>query len=107
MTTVKRYALWANILREARKLILNRRHRFLCHAIRDAVGYFELPPFHPMTRECSAMTDWVESLIGYSGSLDNWLRDRHGIDYYRQDSSNMRLLRLRWIDWMIQELERD
>lgn len=57
----------------------------------------------------SNLHSWISSMLGGKFSLTAWLRDVHNIfpgEYLEKDfTRKLQSTRIRWIDWMIQEIK--
>lgn len=93
------------VLREARVIIEDKEERYLCVAIElvDEIhgGY-----------SCKAeyLVSWIDSMLEGCSTLGLWLVEHGHVKSRREeyrdldDGYAMRHLRLRWIDWMIEQL---
>jgi hypothetical protein len=92
------------ILRRARELIESEQEIFICLAIECAAKRLE------RISDGEGLVVWVESMLGGSGTLSDWIRRNHQeLWESAKCDERIRLLRatrLAWIDWMISELEK-
>lgn len=87
------------ILKEARRLIKTRAEDFVCVAIR--MSHVEAPPedYHQLRK-------WIRSMLEGHYVLDDWVEENvPGATEVYLWKEKLRVTRLAWIDWMIQQLE--
>lgn len=101
------------VLREARNLIDLYAEGYLCEAIYTASGEEHNPPNTKRVRAGRYLRKWVMKMIAPNVSLFGWL-ERQGAPLYPMWDKNpdkvleqLRVTRLAWIDWMINELEKE
>ena len=96
------------LLQRARIRIKDQENSYICFALSDVVTY--MLPFGDDKRIAQAWTasdylcDWVHSMLGnHVYTLQDWLVAYGHVDCVKPQK--LRQIRLRWIDWMINELK--
>ena len=96
------------LLQRARIRIKDQENSYICFALHDVVTY--MLPFGDDKRIAQAWTasdylcDWVHSMLGnHVYTLQDWLVAYGHVDFVKPQK--LRQIRLRWIDWMINELK--
>jgi hypothetical protein len=91
-----------NRLKHARKLISKGNQTYLCYALNDGCSQEDF-------RLAWYLQDWVMSMLKknnrpLSMCINNWIFYTHGIRVSKRDAKK---IRLKWIDWMVSELEKE
>jgi hypothetical protein len=96
------------LLQRARIRIKDQENSYICFALNDVVTY--MLPFGDDERIARAWTtvdylcDWVHSMLGnHVYTLQDWLVAYGHVDFVKPQK--LRQIRLKWIDWMINELK--
>ena len=50
------------------------------------------------------LVEWILKMLGGRAWLEDWLYYRHGLHASKEE---LKQIRLRWIDWMIEELQKE
>jgi hypothetical protein len=97
------------LLQRARIRIKGQENSHVCFALQDVVTY--MLPFGDDKRVRQSwaasdyLCDWVHSMLGTYHTLQDWLIKRYGYSNVVHDTQKLRQTRLKWIDWMINELK--
>ena len=96
------------LLQRARIRIKDQDNSYICFALSDVVTY--MLPFNDDKRVAQAwvavddLCDWIHSMLGnYVFTLSDWLIAYGHVDFVKPQK--IRQIRLKWIDWMINELK--
>jgi len=95
------------LLQRARIRIKGQDNSYICFALSDVVTY--MLPFGNDERVAQAwvasdyLCDWVHSMLGTYHTLQDWLIAYGHVDFVKPQK--LRQIRLKWIDWMINELK--
>ena len=93
-----RYLRMATALRLARPMIESGQERFICRAL------YIISRQYPLLRSAIAWAKvWIADMLYPHGAYESWAWD---IGHY-PTSDEARLARLAWIDWMVEELEKE
>ena len=88
----------SEILKQARKLISKRKEKYICAAIQMSEGGDE---------QKIELHVWIIKMLEGYASLGGWLWNVQNIPYNQQSySEDHRIVRLRWLDWMIKECKK-
>jgi len=90
----------SEILKEARRLIVDGQWRWIC----GAITYCGLGT----KRQRWLLTAWINQMLGLHAYYDEWLRENHrgAWETLRLHNNCFREGRLAWLDWMIAECEK-
>jgi len=97
------------LLQRARIRIRDQENSHICFALNDVVTY--MLPLGDDKRISQAwaasdyLCDWVHEMLGSYHTLQDWLIGRHGYSNVVHNTQKLRQTRLKWIDWMIEQLE--
>jgi len=88
------------LLEKAKKLIESGRSYYICWALSDVSHYHEFGAIG-----VASFCDYIGKALKGESRLEDWLYVYH--PKFEQTASNIRKLRMKWIDWMIECLEED
>ena len=96
------------LLQRARIRIKEQDNSYICFALSDVVTY--MLPFNDDKRVARAwaasdyLCDWIHSMLGdHVYTLQDWLGAYGHVDFVKPQK--IRQIRLKWIDWMVNELK--
>ena len=95
----------SELLKQAKKAIKSRKHRYICVALQAITGYkYQKPVIEENQRKALEIVEYIESLLGQSYTVESWLFDNHKIMIHKE--KHYRDYRLRWLDKLIEDYEK-
>jgi len=86
----------SELLQEVKKVIASGSEMHICTTIRRSAA---------PTEQKRSLTAWIGSMLGDAYTLESWLSDNgYGTAHYY---SNAKYIRLAWLDWMIEQCQKD
>lgn len=96
---LKERKIAVSLLKAARKLMLEKSGWYVCTALNVVCTRRALSAYHVKYK----LQQWIAKLLENESTLEGWVSRTHPRRYGRVD---FRQLRIKWLDWMIWEMER-
>ena len=88
----------SEILIDAKKILIKSPElQFIEYAIDDVINGSD--------DQKQYLISWIDNMLDEYNSLESWISDNH--PSFHRSQENIQALRLKWLDWMIQECEKD